>query len=150
MSAAERKLFTLEEANKTLPLVRVIVRDLAEVSKRVVDTGCRLEHLTEGRDLATGDPYAEELAEMRSAIERDSQRVREFIDELLELGIEPDEQKAGVVDFPAEIDGEQVYLCWRYDEPEVLFWRTMTDGFDERRPLTADSLPGGSDSGSAV
>lgn len=150
MSAEESKLFTVEEANKTLPLVRVIVRDLAEVSKRVVETGNRLEHLTEGRELAAGDPYADELAEMRASIHRDSERIRDFVNELLALGVEPDETAAGVVDFPTEIDGNRVYLCWRFDEPEVLFWRTVEQAFDERSPLTANSIPGGDDSESAL
>jgi hypothetical protein len=150
MSVTESKLFTVDEANKTLPLVRVIVRDLAGVSKRVVETGRRLEHLTDGRDLIEGDPYAEELTEMQRSLERDSERVRGFVNELLDLGIEPDERAAGVVDFPTEIEGQRVLLCWRYDEPEILFWRHPDELFSERRPLTANSLPGGDASEGAL
>ncbi len=135
-------MFTVEEANRTLPLVRVIVRDLALVSKRVVESGRRLEHLTEGRELTGGDPYADELAEMRKSLQQDSERVREFVSELVDLGIEPDERTAGVVDFPAEIDHERILLCWKFDEAEVLYWRRPGDAFDDRQPLTASSVPG--------
>lgn len=139
-------LFSVEAANRTLPLVRVIVRDLAEVSQRVAETGRRLEYLTSGRDLSAEDPYEEELAEMRRTLTADSEQVNVFIKELLELGIEPDEAVAGVVDFPAELDGRVVSLCWKYDEPELLFWREPGAPFDERQPLTAGSLPDGSGS----
>lgn len=144
MSDSHSQLFTVEAANKTLPLVRVIVRDLVAVSQRVIETGKRLEHLTEGRELEQGDPYEDELAEMRRTLQRDSEQVHAFMKELLDLGIEPDERTLGVVDFPAAVDGRTVSLCWNYNEPELLFWREPGAPFSKRQPLTAGSLPDGS------
>lgn len=143
------QLFTVESANRTLPLVRAIVRDLAEVMQRVMETGRRLEHLTGGRDLSTSNPYDDELAEMRRSLDADSEQVSGYMRELLDLGIEPDEMVPGVVDFPAELDGRVVSLCWQYGEPELLFWREPGAVFDERQPLTAGSLPDGTGSDSS-
>lgn len=41
----------------------------------------------------------------------------------------------GLVDFPALRDGQEVYLCWLVDEPEVGHWHDPEAGFAGRRPL---------------
>ena len=41
----------------------------------------------------------------------------------------------GLVDFPAVQDGEEVYLCWLVDEPEIGWWHELDAGFAGRRPL---------------
>ena len=41
----------------------------------------------------------------------------------------------GLVDFPAVMDGEEVYLCWLLDEPAVDHWHSIEAGFAGRRPL---------------
>ena len=47
----------------------------------------------------------------------------------------------GLIDFPAELDGEIVYLCWQFGEPEVAFWHRIEDGFAGRRPLPGPPRP---------
>jgi hypothetical protein len=42
----------------------------------------------------------------------------------------------GLVDFPALRDGQEVYLCWLVDEPEIEHWHELDAGFAGRRPLT--------------
>jgi hypothetical protein len=41
----------------------------------------------------------------------------------------------GLVDFPSLQDGEEVYLCWLVDEPEIGWWHELDAGFAGRRPL---------------
>jgi hypothetical protein len=43
----------------------------------------------------------------------------------------------GLVDFPAMIDGEEVLLCWRSDEPEVLYYHGLEDGFAGRKKISS-------------
>jgi hypothetical protein len=40
------------------------------------------------------------------------------------------------------MDGRLVYLCWKYDEPEVLYWHELDAGFAGRQPLTCGSVSG--------
>lgn len=44
----------------------------------------------------------------------------------------------GLVDFPAMINGRQVFLCWKYNEPEVAFWHDVDAGFAGRQPIRPD------------
>jgi hypothetical protein len=41
----------------------------------------------------------------------------------------------GLVDFPTMQDGEEVYLCWLVDEPEIGWWHELDAGFGGRQPL---------------
>jgi hypothetical protein len=137
------RLFTIDQANAMLPLVRAICSDLATLARDVMERRHRLALLTAGRDLKTGDPYSDELAQMESELERDAVRLQEYVNELKELGVEPKGAVEGLVDFPCELDGRVVYLCWKLGEPEVLYWHDLDSGFSGRQPLTAGSLAGG-------
>jgi hypothetical protein len=39
------------------------------------------------------------------------------------------------VDFPAQLGGRTVYLCWRYGETAVTHWHELNTGFSGRRPI---------------
>lgn len=137
------RLFTVEQANAMLPLVRAITSDLASLAKDVMERRHRLAQLLSGRQLKPNDPYSEELAQMEADLERDTLRLQEYVEELRELGVEPKGAIEGLVDFPAQLDGRLVYLCWRLGEPEVLYWHEIDAGFAGRQPLTAGSVSGG-------
>src|SRR6267142_5060990 len=137
------RLFTIDQANAMLPLVRAITGDLAKLAKDVVERRHRLALLTSGRDLKPGDPYSDELAQMETELERDAVRLQEYVDELRQLGVEPKGAVEGLVDFPCQLDGRIVLLCWRLGEPELLYWHDLESGFAGRQPLTAGSVSGG-------
>ena len=137
------KLFTVEEANAALPLVRAIARDLAKLSREVIDRRQRLSQLLAGRQLDRDDPYSSELAQVEEELQKDGDRLQEYVEELRVLGVEPKNGPEGLVDFPSLMDGRIVYLCWKLDEPEVLHWHELDAGFRGRQPLTAGSVPGG-------
>jgi hypothetical protein len=40
-----------------------------------------------------------------------------------------------LVDLPTMQDGEEVYLCWLVDEPEIGWWHELDAGFGGRQPL---------------
>ena len=149
-----KKLFTVDEANAALPLVRAIMKDLSELSREVIERRQRLQHLSPVRSAPSGtgppgtgadeeDPYASELAQIEEELEKDSRRLQEFVEELRELGVEPKNGPEGLVDFPSLLDGRVVYLCWKLDEPEVTHWHEIDGGFAGRQPLTAGSVAGG-------
>ena len=136
------KTFTVDEANACLPLVRAITSDIVRLARDIRERRQRFELLTKGRDQVARDPYAEEVAHMQQVLERDSGRLHEYERELLELGAIPQSPTEGLVDFPSLLDGRLVFLCWKYDEPEVLYWHDRDSGFAGRQPLTVGSASG--------
>lgn len=139
------KVFTIVQANAALPLVRAIATDLAALAREVLERKERLAHLLNGREPERSDPYRSELAEAEAELERDNQRLHEYVEELRDLGVEPKNALDGLLDFPATIDGRLVYLCWKLGEPEVLYWHELDAGFIGRQPLVAGSVGGSGD-----
>lgn len=139
-----RKLFTVEQANAALPLVRAITTDLAKLSCEVVERRERLSALLArsaglaGRDRS--DVYSQELAQVEEDLKSDVERLQGYAEELQELGVDPKNFPEGLIDFPAVIDGRAVYLCWKLGEPEVMHWHDKDAGFPGRRPLAVESL----------
>lgn len=131
------RLFTIEQANAMLPLVRAITTDLAQLAGEIVERKQRVAELLGGRRTGGGDVYRDELLAIEAEIEKETDRLREYIRELRELGVEPKGAVEGLVDFPTQIDGRVAFLCWKLGEPEVLHWHDIDAGFAGRQPLTA-------------
>ena len=41
----------------------------------------------------------------------------------------------GLVDFPGNVDGQDVWLCWKRGETKVNFWHPLDAGYNERQSL---------------
>lgn len=123
------KLFTLEEANQALPLVRAITIDAVECYRAAKLAIADLDD----RD-ATADRDVHEQA-VASRLER----LRALLDELEELGCRLRDYERGIVDFPADFLGEHGFAvyCWALGEDEVLHWHEDHEGYLERRPVSA-------------
>jgi hypothetical protein len=129
------KVFTVAEANASLPLVRAITRDLVRASRELLDRRERVRLLLSGRRLASGNPYDDELAQIEEQLDRDAQRVQEYITELQDLGVEVKSALDGLVDFPARLQGRLVFLCWKLGEDQVDHWHEIDRGYSSRKPL---------------
>ena len=143
-----KRTFTVDQANATLPLVKAICQDLSSLSHEVVERKERLSVLLAGRDEKRDDLYRQELVQIEEELERDTRRIDEYVQELRDLGVEPKGGVEGLVDFPAMMEGRVVFLCWKLDEPELLHWHEIKEGFGGRQPLvvetgTQQSLDGG-------
>lgn len=55
--------------------------------------------------------------------------------ELNALGCRLTDVDLGLVDFPAQVEGDPVYLCWRLGERRVAYYHRRDEGFAHRRPL---------------
>jgi hypothetical protein len=109
-----QRLFTRQEAERALPLVRRIVADILEKAAGIRALG--------------GDD--ERLPGLEAELQ-------EYLQELEEMGcfFKDWNFSVGLVDFPAVIDGETVFLCWRSDESELGWYHRLEDGYQGRRPL---------------
>jgi len=108
--------FTPEEANKKLPEVRKLVSEILDL-KKTLET----ELLSE--------------KDKRSMLDRLSMSASK----LSEMGIELKDPDTGLLDFPAMKFGEQVYLCWKLGESEILYWHGITEGYRGRKLLKPEA-----------
>jgi hypothetical protein len=133
-----KRFFTVEKANATLPLVRVIVRDIAELARDLRERYERMSGSRRNEALALSEAHREELEQAQARFEQGKAQMEEYERELKQLGVELKDYYTGLVDFPAWMDGHEVYLCWRLGEPEVAHWHEVKAGFAGRQPLSAD------------
>ena len=129
------KTFTIDQANRTLPLVRKIVQD-------IVDEYAQWQRLVKALDVAAAAAArdAAELDRLQRDIQSAAATIDRYVGELTALGVEMKGMDVGLVDFPGEMDGRPVYLCWRLGEPVVAHWHERDAGFAGRQPLTPNAM----------
>ncbi len=133
-----KKYFTVAEANATLPLVRAVVRDITELARSWRERQEHLNRIQPGKRGALSEAHQEELLQVHAEYERDQERMREYEQELKQLGVELKDYFTGLIDFPAWMDGREVYLCWRLGEAEVAHWHELEAGFAGRKKLVPE------------
>jgi len=122
----EIKYFTPSEAKNTLPLVKKIVKDILDTSRemRIIadEIGGKVEN----------DPRIQKLAG----------DVEKFMLELEEIGcfFKDWNFQIGLVDFPAIIEGKEVFLCWRSDEDDITYYHEMEIGFAGRKLIPPEEF----------
>src|SRR5688572_2751846 len=119
--------WTPEEANDVLPVVGATVRRLRDARRRLTAHGFDTEFALHAE--ATGGAWP--------GVERAGQSVEVALgfEALEQLDIVVRDLERGLVDFPAVIEGREVYLCWLVEEPSITHWHGMESGFGGRRPL---------------
>ncbi|HEV8377635.1 MAG TPA: DUF2203 domain-containing protein [Tepidisphaeraceae bacterium] len=116
-----RRRFTLEQANKALPLVTRIVRDIVNTHERATQLQAKLEEST-GRETAL-------QAQLDSALEQ----LQDYVDELGSIGVELKDYESGLIDFPGRHQGRDIYLCWKLGEEKVGHWHELHSGYAGRQ-----------------
>jgi hypothetical protein len=132
-----RSRFTIEEANKTLPLVRRIVSDAVRDYWRWQEKVREYEEVAANRTIDEPNDEAVRLERETQQLARD---IDGYIAEIRQLGVQMKGIDSGLVDFPAEVNGRSVLLCWQLGEESVQYWHEEDAGFAGRQPV--DSIQG--------
>ena len=145
--------YDIDRANARLPDVRAILeqlrserRELISLRDRLVAARRRTEAPADGRTLVD-EALGEAADGTRGSAASDSPRVldariRAVIDQMEAAvarldawSVQLRDIEDGLADFPALVNGRQVWLCWQLGEDGIHFWHDLTSGFGGRRPL---------------
>jgi len=127
-----KKIFSLAEAERMLPLVGRIVEDLVRDHQRWTDKVAAFELATVGSTVNKPDPIAELL---QSEAQRLAKDIEGYVAELAELGVTCKGMDTGLVDFPAQMEGRAVYYCWKLGEDGIQYWHDVNAGFAGRQRI---------------
>jgi hypothetical protein len=119
------RTFTPEEANAELAELRERLPRLRDSRREVIRTSERITDAVaaDGGGVAGSDWF-------------EAQRVlRSDVLYLAERGVLLRDPESGLVDFPGEVDGREVFLCWRLGEDDVAWYHEQQAGFSSRKPL---------------
>ena len=129
------RLFTLDEAQRILPLVKSIVRGIMEDHAVLQQKATELRDQKRQATTSIGRSVRGAGKALSHEVEELTARVNEAIAELEALGVEFKGYELGLVDFPARRNDEVVYLCWKHDEERIAFWHTLEAGYAGRQAL---------------
>lgn len=139
---AAPRLFTREEAQKMLPLVRSIVRDIVDLYRTFKEKVERYQAATEAKRRGQAPPAGFDREAIEAEIEGLKDKVHAAMSELTTLGVELKDFEKGLVDFPMRRGGDVAFLCWMLGEEGIGYWHTRDAGFRGRKPLDdADDDP---------
>jgi hypothetical protein len=127
------KLFTLEEAERTLPLVRRVVQDLTAEYPVWRAAVARFELLTGGARADWGETG--ELLTAREDVTRHADRINRYLQELEGVGCVFKGFDAGLVDFYSLREDRPIFLCWKLGEERITYWHEIDAGFSGRQPI---------------
>jgi len=125
-----QKHYTRDDARSLLPHIRhwlerliVLRRDLQNHDERL---GQLMQHGSDlGGDLVNA--WTRGLAELKS-----------ILVEFYKREIQIKDLDRGLIDFPALINGKEVFLCWEQSEQDIDFWHDLEAGYAARERIQED------------
>lgn len=120
-------LFTLAQSRAELTRLRPLLDELVAIRADVVELAAALAPGGEPTPLGG-------LPEWKAA----EARLNELMAEVQQAGVELKGLAPLLVDFPAELDGAPVLLCWLEGEAELAWYHRPDLGFAGRRRLPAN------------
>lgn len=123
-SERRRKHFTLSEANRSLPLVSRIVRDIVETHEQVAQLQTQVQR-----------SLGKVAAGYQQQLDRSIRQLDLYVSELSELGVELKDYGAGLVDFPGRNQDRDICLCWKLGEEAILHWHELHAGYAGRQSI---------------
>jgi hypothetical protein len=133
------RIFSLAEADQTLPLVRRITADVRGEYRAWKQAMADYELAAAGAHADDGEPEAATAS--RGLVEVHATRVQALVEELAELGCELKDFEEGLVDFYALLDDRLVFLCWRLGEDRITHWHEVNAGVAGRQPIDTTLFP---------
>ena len=132
----QERRFTLAEAQQLLD------SELRELAERMVEARVALRDLeSRWRKLVIaigsngGNMERPEVRDLQRAVEAAHAELNEIVARFTGQGVQVKDMDRGLIDFPAEVDGQDALLCWHVGEERIAFWHSPQDGFAGRKPL---------------
>ena len=136
MNEDNEKLFTLPEAERARAELEPVLIEAMESRRKMVELESQIIALTE-RIVRQGGimiPY-ERAANTRLERDKIAAMLQSSLDRIHSTGCVVKDLDVGLLDFPARIHGEAVYLCWRLGEDRIRFYHRQDEGFAGRKPI---------------
>ena len=136
-----QRLFTLTEAERTRQELEPFLVEAMDSRKKLSGLENELSAVA-ARIMMMGGvlvPY-EKLAAVRMEHNQLGEILKSALNRILETGCIIKDLDVGLLDFPAVIDKQDVYLCWKLGEDRIRFYHRQDEGFAGRKPLDPRDL----------
>ena len=130
------RTFTLDEAHTLLPVLESLLRSAIGGKKIMEEVEAEMQALNH-RIFLNGGTHVDVVAVARRKAERvkAEQRAKDALAEIDSIGVQVKDLEIGLLDFPCEVEGSIVLLCWRMGEHSIAHWHSAEEGFAGRKPI---------------
>jgi len=136
MADEEGKLFSLREAERLRAQLEPVLIGAIEARRKLEELDEKLGRLAERIQRSGGLMVRyEDAAKMRIERNGTEEGIREALEKIHSTGCIVKDLDVGLLDFPARIEGEDVYLCWKLGEDRIRFYHRQDEGFAGRKPI---------------
>jgi hypothetical protein len=128
------RTFTLEEAQMLLPVLESLLRSAIGGKKLMEEVEGEMQELSH-RIFLNGGTHVDVVAVARRKAERGKaeQRAKDALAEIDSIGVQVKDIDTGLLDFPCEVEGKTVLLCWKMGEKAITHWHGTSEGFAGRK-----------------
>ncbi len=130
------RTFTLEEAQTLLPVLESLLRAAISGKNVMEETEAEMQAL-QHRIFLNGGTHVDVVAVARRKAERAKaeQRAKDALAEIDSIGVQVKDLDIGLLDFPCEVEGRVVLLCWKMGEESITHWHGTDEGFAGRKRI---------------
>jgi hypothetical protein len=130
------RTFTLDEAQSLLPVLESLLRT-AISAKKIVEEAEQEQQALQQRVFLTGGMFLDVVPLARRKAERAKaeQRAKDALAEIDSIGVQVKDLDIGLLDFPCEVEGQTILLCWKLGEKSITHWHGTQEGFAGRKPI---------------
>jgi hypothetical protein len=128
--------FTLQEAESIIPMVQGCLESAIDAKARIGAIDGEMQDLSSRISMLGGmEVNPDHVA--RRKLERVSlvQSIEAAVKEIQRSGCLVKDLDMGLLDFPALLNGVEVYLCWKLGETKIEWWHSTHDGYSGRRRI---------------
>jgi len=130
------RTFVLEEAHSLLPVLESLLRTAIAGKKVMEEVAAEMQTLQE-RIFLNGGTFVDVVSVARRKAERAKaeQRAKDALAEIDSIGVQVKDIDIGLLDFPCQVDGRIILLCWKLGEKSITHWHGTEEGFAGRKPI---------------
>lgn len=136
MESMSDRTFTLEEAKSLLPVLESLLRTAIDAKKLIEAVEGEQQELNH-RIFLNGGTFLDVVPLARRKAERvkAEQRAKDALAEIDAIGVQVKDLEIGLLDFPCEVEGRTILLCWKLGEKTITHWHGVSEGFAGRKPV---------------
>lgn len=130
------RTFTLQEAQTLLPLVESLLSRAQDAARNAASLEREQQGLAHNIYLLGGMRIdVAKVTKLKNDHEKAVTAARDALAEINAIGVQIKDLDKGLLDFPFELDGKIVLLCWLQGEPSISHWHSLDAGFAGRAPI---------------
>ncbi|MGE0405930.1 MAG: DUF2203 domain-containing protein [Candidatus Korobacteraceae bacterium] len=132
----KKRTFTVSEAEAMLPILGGLLRRAIAAKHKAKEIEEEFEHVRT-HVFASGGADLDIVALSRRRAEGDKsmQQIKDSVAEIQATGVLVKDIDMGLLDFPCNVEGHTILLCWKFGEEKITHWHGTDEGFASRKRI---------------